>query len=125
MPLRSLGAHLLFISNEATEGMCSKCYRERQSQLQSLASAAGSPASAMAPAAASAMDAQPALQLDTTRCWKCSRNVGFTGIKCHCDYVFCGKHRQAEKHDCTYDYKAQAREHISRVNQVVRHQIEV
>lgn len=44
-------------------------------------------------------------QKNKKRCWKCKRKVGITGIECRCGYIFCGKDRYAEEHDCDYDHK--------------------
>jgi len=45
------------------------------------------------------------VQLQKNRCYKCRRRVGLDGIECRCGYIFCGKHRYADEHDCEYDYK--------------------
>jgi len=45
------------------------------------------------------------IQKNKTRCWKCNRKVGITGIECRCGYIFCGKDRYASEHDCPYDFK--------------------
>jgi len=45
------------------------------------------------------------VQTNKTRCWKCNRKVGITGIECRCGYIFCGKDRYASEHDCPYDFK--------------------
>jgi len=45
------------------------------------------------------------VQKNKTRCWKCNRKVGITGIECRCGYIFCGKDRYASEHDCPYDFK--------------------
>ena len=41
------------------------------------------------------------------------------GFECRCGGVFCGIHRYSDKHDCTYDYKADGREQILKANPVV------
>lgn len=46
--------------------------------------------------------------------------VGLTGFKCRCGYVFCGPHRLAEAHSCDYDYKANGREHLAKANPLVQ-----
>jgi len=45
------------------------------------------------------------VQKNKTRCWRCNRKVGITGIECRCGYIFCGKHRYASEHECPYDFK--------------------
>eukprot|EP00456_Euglypha_rotunda_P051448 TRINITY_DN4155_c0_g1_i13.p1 TRINITY_DN4155_c0_g1~~TRINITY_DN4155_c0_g1_i13.p1 ORF type:complete len:272 (+),score=39.37 TRINITY_DN4155_c0_g1_i13:92-817(+) len=44
-------------------------------------------------------------QKNKSKCWKCPRKVGITGIECRCGYIFCGEHRYASEHDCPYDFK--------------------
>lgn len=44
-------------------------------------------------------------QKNKKRCWQCNRKVGITGIECRCGYIFCGKCRYADEHDCQYDHK--------------------
>lgn len=40
------------------------------------------------------------------RCAKCKKKLGIIMImKCHCEQFFCAKHRYAETHDCSYDFK--------------------
>lgn len=54
------------------------------------------------------------------RCAACKRKVGLTGFKCRCNGVFCSTHRYSDKHNCTFDYKAAARDAIAKANPVVR-----
>jgi len=53
------------------------------------------------------------IQKNKTRCWKCNRKVGITGIECRCGYIFCGKDRYASEHDCPYDFKKAHQKKIS------------
>ncbi len=54
------------------------------------------------------------------RCFSCRKRVGLTGFKCRCGNTFCGAHRYAEKHSCSFDFKAAGREAIARANPVVK-----
>ena len=45
------------------------------------------------------------VQEDPSRCWRCKGKVGLLGFKCSCKYIFCSKHRHAEAHACSFDYK--------------------
>jgi hypothetical protein len=45
------------------------------------------------------------IQTNTMNCWVCNTKVGYLGFKCHCEYVFCGKHRHFSEHNCDFDYK--------------------
>ncbi|TNV75421.1 hypothetical protein FGO68_gene15595 [Halteria grandinella] len=59
-------------------------------------------------------------QENTKVCWQCSKRVGLLGFTCKCQYVFCGKHRYAEEHLCTFDHVTQQREILERSNPLVR-----
>ncbi|CAA6663959.1 unnamed protein product [Spirodela intermedia] len=54
------------------------------------------------------------------RCSSCRRRVELTGFRCRCGELFCCRHRHSAAHDCSFDYKAAAREDISRANPVIR-----
>lgn len=58
----------------------------------------------------------------STRCQVCRKKVGLTGFKCRCSpcAVFCGQHRYAEAHDCSFDYKGMQREKLAAANPVVQ-----
>ncbi|XP_051794149.1 AN1-type zinc finger protein 5b isoform X2 [Acanthochromis polyacanthus] len=53
------------------------------------------------------------------RCFMCRKKVGFTGFDCRCGNLFCGLHRYSDKHNCPYDYKAEAAAKIRKENPVV------
>jgi len=38
-------------------------------------------------------------------CFICEKRLGLFAIKCKCNNIFCEKHRYAEKHICSYNYK--------------------
>lgn len=50
----------------------------------------------------------------------CSSQVGLTGFKCRCGFVFCGPHRLAEAHTCDFDYKSTGREHLAKANPLIQ-----
>ena len=58
-------------------------------------------------------------QKNPGRCFVCNKRVGLTGFKCRCDYVFCGAHRLAEAHDCSFDYKKVERQRLARNNPLI------
>lgn len=53
------------------------------------------------------------------RCFMCRKKVGLTGFGCRCGNLFCGIHRYSDKHNCPYDYKAEAADKIRKENPVV------
>ncbi|XP_008422823.1 AN1-type zinc finger protein 5-like [Poecilia reticulata] len=53
------------------------------------------------------------------RCFMCRKKVGLTGFGCRCGNLFCGVHRYSDKHDCPYDYKADAAAKIRKENPMV------
>lgn len=40
--------------------------------------------------------------------------VGYTGISCRCNYVFCSLHRYPEQHSCDFDFKTSDRNDLKR-----------
>jgi hypothetical protein len=36
-------------------------------------------------------------------------------MACRCEKIFCGMHRYAETHNCTFDYKSHGREVLSKI----------
>ncbi|KAM3874053.1 AN1-type zinc finger protein 5b [Diretmus argenteus] len=53
------------------------------------------------------------------RCFMCRKKLGLTGFDCRCGNLFCGLHRYSDKHNCPYDYKAEAAAKIRKENPVV------
>ncbi|XP_049619669.1 AN1-type zinc finger protein 5a [Syngnathus scovelli] len=53
------------------------------------------------------------------RCFMCRKRVGLTGFDCRCGNLFCGIHRYSDKHNCPYDYRAEAAAKIRKENPVV------
>lgn len=59
------------------------------------------------------------LQPDKKRCFKCDKRVGLFGFPCYCGYIFCAKHRNAEDHNCTFDFKSHGRKQLEKANPLV------
>ena len=53
------------------------------------------------------------------KCFKCYKKVGYYGFKCKCQKIFCINHRQATQHACQYDYKAEAKAQLEKLNPLV------
>eukprot|EP00922_Rhytidocystis_sp_ex-Travisia-forbesii_P036269 GHVS01053805.1.p1 GENE.GHVS01053805.1~~GHVS01053805.1.p1 ORF type:complete len:265 (-),score=51.81 GHVS01053805.1:970-1764(-) len=56
------------------------------------------------------------IQTNRGRCWCCQAKIGLLGFTCRCGYLFCGKHRYADAHDCCFDYKAYDRQNLAKNN---------
>ncbi|KAI9161067.1 hypothetical protein LWI28_014116 [Acer negundo] len=54
-----------------------------------------------------------------SRCNKCNKKVGLIGFKCRCGDLFCGKHRYATEHSCTFDYKKFDLENLMKQNPLI------
>ena len=65
-------------------------------------------------AAAGSTDQQPKPK---NRCWKCNKKVPlcFQIEACRCGGYFCNNHRQAELHECGFDFKHAGREQLAKV----------
>lgn len=42
----------------------------------------------------------------------CKAVLTLTSPACKCEKKFCGAHRHAETHSCTFDYRASGKEHL-------------
>ena len=51
----------------------------------------------------------------TKKCFKCKKKYLLT-VSCKCGNKFCFKHRYAEQHECTFDYKKIGREILEKEN---------
>jgi hypothetical protein len=56
-----------------------------------------------------------------TRCKSCNKKLGLTAFNCRCGDYYCSKHRHAEEHNCSYDYKAVAQKQLAVANILVQH----
>ncbi|KAG5028257.1 hypothetical protein JHK87_011771 [Glycine soja] len=103
-----------FFGTSEKRNLCSKCYKDLclEEELAAMKSVLCSPAP---PSPGTAGQSKPA-----NRCGTCNKKVGLTGFACKCGSTFCGVHRYPEKHECTYDFKGEAREAISKANPVVK-----
>jgi len=60
------------------------------------------------------------VQTNTSRCWTCNRKIGLLGFQCKCEYFFCAEHRYSDKHECSFDFKAQGKELLSKANPTIK-----
>lgn len=54
------------------------------------------------------------MDTQTIRCTQCNKKAGLTAIECKCGNKYCSKHRYAEEHLCTYDYKENYRKEMEK-----------
>nr|CAB3474364.1 unnamed protein product [Digitaria exilis] len=73
--------------------------------------------SSSSPSSSSASEAET--KAEPNRCPACYKKVGLTGFLCRCGKTFCGKHRYAEEHGCTFDFKGAGRDKIARANPLI------
>merc|ERR1711933_222806 len=46
------------------------------------------------------------VQKKRNRCWQCRKKMTLAGqFECKCGYVYCGKHRYPDSHNCDFDHK--------------------
>ena len=57
--------------------------------------------------------------IDPGKCYQCNRKVGLLGFKCHCNNIFCSKHRLSVDHSCPIDYKKLQREKLQKENPII------
>ncbi|XP_061842181.1 AN1-type zinc finger protein 5a isoform X1 [Nerophis lumbriciformis] len=94
----------------------------RKDKSESLEPVVNQPAaSSLAPVASPSNDdsKEDSSKPKKTRCFMCRKRVGLTGFDCRCGNIFCGIHRYSDKHNCPYDYKAEAAAKIRKENPVV------
>ncbi len=60
------------------------------------------------------------VQTDKERCWTCNRKLHLSGVECRCGYVFCGKHRYADEHNCTFDHYKRHMASLAKQHQIVK-----
>jgi predicted nucleic acid binding AN1-type Zn finger protein len=54
------------------------------------------------------------------RCSKCNKKLGLVPFSCKCENSFCPKCRHPESHDCTFDFRAEAKAQIEKENPVIK-----
>ncbi len=48
------------------------------------------------------------------RCHACNKKTGLMGFQCHCGRWFCSRHKNAEDHNCAFDYKKAGKATLSK-----------
>lgn len=77
-----------------------------------------SPSSPLATEAPKPVACEPLrpVQKNRRRCWECKAKVGLTAVVCRCDYTFCNKHRYAEEHKCSFNFKTAGKRKLEEEN---------
>jgi len=121
-----------YFGTEKYRGMCSQCYSKEKDKLPPLSDdkkKEGPPLSAKkrwklsilkVTAFRRFLQGKRPEQKNKNKCWKCRRKIGISGIECRCGYIFCGKHRYANEHDCLFDHKQAQRKKLAKENQEVK-----
>ena len=131
-----------FFGTAAMMNLCSKCYRDHHLKEEQAASAkaafekslstlpptivvAEKLVEAVGPSSkvelASPVDQRaPAPSKPRNKCETCNKKVGVMGFKCKCGSTFCGSHRLAEAHGCTFDFKGAGRDAIAKANPIIK-----
>jgi len=52
----------------------------------------------------------------------CNKKLKLTDFKCRCEHIYCQKHRYAEQHNCTYDYRNMGKILIEKENPKIGNQ---
>jgi hypothetical protein len=134
-----------FFGCASTNNMCSKCFKEQQTmdskQVSSGPSSSVQEASMLVKPLARVLveEVKPSpvvyeptvsaeqspkrarleSSADRTRCAECKKKVGLTAVECRCGQVYCSAHRMAERHMCSFDYKAHGRLSLEKANERV------
>jgi len=129
-----------FFSNEACSGLCSKCYQEQLKRQRDEAEREdkdkGQRLVVERPVVKNAdlekcdvkvesrivnvQEPMPLRKSSPMRCSACNKRVGLTGFTCKCGEVFCGKHRHADAHACTFDHRSAERALLAKQNPVIQ-----
>lgn len=54
--------------------------------------------------------------MDKIKCHMCHKKIGLIVFECKCQGKFCSLHRHVESHNCTYDFKSDQLEKLTKDN---------
>ncbi|PNT01898.2 hypothetical protein POPTR_015G131500v4 [Populus trichocarpa] len=100
-----------FFGSPENKNLCSKCYKDYlKEENQAVVS------DETASTASTTASTSTVLK---NRCECCNKKVGLMGFKCRCGKTFCGVHRYAKVHSCTFDFKTYDRQNLAKQNPLV------
>jgi hypothetical protein len=110
-----------FFGSPGLDNYCSKCHKDKKDREQREAEALKAKIEEEKEAALKPIEFEDREeQVEKNRCWKCTKKIGLTGVRCRCGYFFCPSHRYAESHECDYDWKTNERRKLTKQNPVVQ-----
>ena len=51
--------------------------------------------------------------MEKKKCKVCNKKLGITALQCKCKNYYCNLHFHFSKHECSFDYKEEARKTLS------------
>ncbi|XP_007897554.1 AN1-type zinc finger protein 5 isoform X2 [Callorhinchus milii] len=116
---RNMPGSALPVTQQMTEMSISR--EEKPTEAEVEEPVVAQPSSSIASESASGNEESPEVpKSKKNRCFACRKKVGFTaGFDCRCGNLFCGLHRYSDKHNCPYDYKAEAAMKIRKENPII------
>lgn len=117
-----------FYASIETNNMCSKCYKdsvldysfakcslkeESEREKTEVVETAQVVDNTQIPHNDTVVAVKP-LQHNPKRCNVCKKHLLLTSTACHCGLKFCEMHRYPEEHECSYDYKTEARKALEK-----------
>ncbi|KAL9375831.1 hypothetical protein Peur_032710 [Populus x canadensis] len=106
-----------FFGSPENKNLCSKCYKDYPKE-EVIAKTANKLSELVITPSTASTTASTSTVL-RNRCECCNKKVGLMGFKCRCGKTFCGVHRYAKEHSCTFDFKTCDRQNLAKQNPLV------